>query len=115
MMPRSIDDQPGPLPGEGEPETPRAVQYIMDGYPGHVLGWVDVEPPIVRVTPVAWQTICQTAADEGELKDFSACSRKAGAVALRAVVGVGDDLNEVTVVCTFAADGDERKVIEVSL
>ena len=115
MHPRDIIDQPGPLPGEGEPETPPAVQYIMDGYPGHVLGWLDIEPPIVRVTHAAWQTICNTAAEEGELKSVSACSRKAGAVALRAVVGVGDDRDEVAVVCTFAADGDGRKVIEVSL
>lgn len=60
MMPRSIDDQPGDLPGEGGEKVPRAVRYLLDGYGReNVKSWTDDDclvdicdkydlPPIVQ-------------------------------------------------------------------
>jgi hypothetical protein len=47
-MPRCINDQPGPLPGEGGEELPPGVAAFVDMY-GNVLDWNPSNPPTVTI------------------------------------------------------------------
>lgn len=107
MHPRSIDDQPGEVPGEGKAEVPRAVRYLMDGYPGHVQGWRDDDPPAVVLSSEAWNTAVNDAAECGDVLTIGIGTPSAGLVALAARIKVGDDGDEVFVACQFVTNGTQ--------
>lgn len=114
MMPRSIDDQPGDLPGEGGEKVPRAVKYLLDGYgKEHIRAWHGDDVPAVLVTPEAWQTIVNTAAECGELKGLSIVHM--GAAVITAYLRVGDDSDEVSLVSSLSSDGPGQRRVKVSL
>ena len=48
MHPRCINDQPGPLPGEGGEELPPGVAAFVEMY-GNVLDWEPTDPPTVTI------------------------------------------------------------------
>ncbi len=48
MHPRCINDQPGPLPGEGGEELPAGVAAFVEMY-GNVLDWNPTNPPTVTI------------------------------------------------------------------
>ena len=47
-MPRCINDQPGPVPGEGGEELPPGVAAFVEMY-GPPLDWNPTEPPTVTI------------------------------------------------------------------
>lgn len=113
MMPRDINDQPGDVPGEGGEKVPRAVRYLLDGYPGHVRVWHDDDPPAVLVTPEAWEAIVNTAAECGELQGFRIVHM--GTAVVTARLRVGDDSDEVSLISSLSSDGPGPRALKVNL
>ena len=114
MMPRDINDQPGDLPGEGGEKVPRAVRYLLDGYgKEHIIKWMDEDPPQVVMSPAAWQTAVNDAAEVGEVRLFSFGSALPEYVTVGACIRVGDDLDAVDVVTGFRADGKAKITVNL--
>lgn len=97
-------------PAADDPEIPRAVRYLLDGYGKEsIKSWTDDACPRVSMAPDAWSAAVSSAAESGDVRSMVTNVSEAG-VMLGARIRVGDDGDEVRV-GTWVEAGDSCDVV----